>query len=72
MVTRTTFRQARDGLDRLCESVADEREIVIIARDDARDVALISAADLAAMMEMLHVLSLTRRGPVPELIGAPA
>jgi len=56
MITHITYTQARAKLAALCNAVADNREVVIIRRRGAEDVALVSAAELASLMETAHLL----------------
>ena len=56
MTTETTYTQARAILASLCDRVAATREPVIIRRRNAEDVALISAEELASLMETAHLL----------------
>ena len=56
MATETTYTQARAILASLCDRVAATREPVIIRRRNAEDVALISAQELASLMETAHLL----------------
>jgi antitoxin YefM len=56
MPTETTSTRLRENLAALLEQVVDEQETVIVRRKGARDVALISAAELAGLVETAHVL----------------
>ncbi|MEE2995278.1 MAG: type II toxin-antitoxin system Phd/YefM family antitoxin [Gemmatimonadota bacterium] len=56
MSIQTTYTQARAHLAKLCDEVSENREIVIISRRDAADVALIDATELADLMETSHLL----------------
>ncbi len=56
MITHITYTQARAKLAALCNAVADNREVVIIRRRGAEDVALVSAAELVSLMETAHLL----------------
>jgi antitoxin YefM len=56
MSDTTTYTQARAALATLCSRVAETGEPVIITRRGAEDVALISAAELASLMETAHLL----------------
>lgn len=53
---RTTYTRARASLASLCDQVASTRDPVIIQRRGAEDVALISAEELAGLMETAHLL----------------
>ncbi len=56
MMTYTTYTQARAKLAMLCDEVTANREVVIIRRRGAEDVALISVAELNSLMETAHLL----------------
>lgn len=56
MAIRTTYTQARANLAQLCDEVTDNREVVIIRRRGAEDVALVSASELAGLTETAHLL----------------
>ena len=56
MTTITTYTQARAALASLCDEVAATREPVIIRRRNAEDVALVSADELASLLETAHLL----------------
>tara|TARA_Y100001960_G_scaffold317206_1_gene385211 strand:- start:833 stop:1123 length:291 start_codon:yes stop_codon:yes gene_type:complete len=56
MTTITTYTQARAELASLCDEVASTREPVIIRRRNAEDVALVSADELASLLETAHLL----------------
>lgn len=56
MVTETTYTRARANLARLCDSAAADREVVIIRRRGAEDVALIAAAELRSLMECAYLM----------------
>ena len=45
MAEQFTYTQARANLAKLCDRVAEDREIIVIQRRDAEDVALISLAE---------------------------
>ncbi len=51
-----TLAEARATLATLCDRVAETREPVVIRRRGAQDVALISAEELASLMETAHLL----------------
>ena len=55
-MTRTSYTQARANLAALCDKVTDGREVVIIERRSASDVALIAADELAGLLETAHLL----------------
>lgn len=56
MPRETTYTQARANLASLCDDVATTREVVIIRRRGARDVALVAADELASLLETAHLL----------------
>jgi antitoxin YefM len=56
MPIQTTYTQARAQLATLLNQVTDNREVVIIQRRGADDVALIAADELAALLETAHLL----------------
>lgn len=56
MPIQTTYTRARANLAKLCDEVAKNQEIVIINRRGSRDVALVSAEELAGLMETAHLL----------------
>lgn len=56
MPTETTYTHARAHFASLCNDVASTREIVIIHRRKAEDVALVAAAELRSLMETAHLL----------------
>lgn len=56
MITQLTYTQARAKLAALFDKVINDREVVIIRRRGAEDVALISAAELTSLMETAYLL----------------
>jgi antitoxin YefM len=52
----TTYTDARARFAALCDHVASSREAVIIRRRSAEDVALVSADELASLLETAHLL----------------
>ncbi len=56
MPTETTYTHARAHLAALCDDVAATRDVVIIRRRGAEDVALVSAAELRCLVETAHLL----------------
>jgi antitoxin YefM len=52
----TTYTNLRDKLASVLDQVVDDREVVIVRRRGARDVALVSADELAGLMETAHLL----------------
>jgi antitoxin YefM len=56
MTIQTTYSQARAQLASLLDQVSDNREVVIIQRRGAEDVALIAADELTSLLETAHLL----------------
>ncbi len=56
MAIETTYTQARAHLASLLDKVTDDREVIIIQRRGAEDVALIAADELASLLETAHLL----------------
>ena len=56
MAIQTTYTQARANFASFCNKVANDREIVVINRRDAEDVALIAASELSSLLETAHLL----------------
>ncbi|HSK77285.1 MAG TPA: type II toxin-antitoxin system prevent-host-death family antitoxin [Thermoanaerobaculia bacterium] len=56
MAIQTTYTNARANLSKLCDEVTENREIVIISRRGAEDVALVAASELASLTETAHLL----------------
>ncbi|OFV79724.1 MAG: prevent-host-death protein, partial [Acidobacteria bacterium RBG_13_68_16] len=56
MASVTTYTQARATLAKLCSEVVQSREIVVIRRRGAEDVALVAADELRSLMETAHLL----------------
>ncbi|MBC8159683.1 MAG: type II toxin-antitoxin system prevent-host-death family antitoxin [Roseiflexaceae bacterium] len=56
MTIQTTYTQARANFAELLDSVTDDREIIIIQRRGAADVALIAADELQSLLETAHLL----------------
>jgi antitoxin YefM len=56
MTIQTTYTQARANLASLCKEVTENREVVIIHRRGAEDVALIAADELTSLLETAHLL----------------
>jgi antitoxin YefM len=57
MAVETTYSSLREKLASYLDQVTDDREVVIVRRRGARDVALISAHELAGLLETAHLLS---------------
>ncbi|GAB6096168.1 type II toxin-antitoxin system prevent-host-death family antitoxin [Desulfatiferula olefinivorans] len=56
MTIQTTYTNARANLASLLDDVTKKREIVIIQRRGSEDVALITADELAGLLESAHLL----------------
>lgn len=56
MTIQTTYSHARANLAGLWDEVTSNREIVIIQRRGAEDVALISVEELTSLLETVHLL----------------
>jgi antitoxin YefM len=56
MAIETTYTKARANFARLCGQATEDREIVIISRRGAEDVALIAADELSSLVETAHLL----------------
>lgn len=56
MPIQTTYTQARANLASLWDEVVQNREMVIIQRRGTEDVVLISADELAGLLETAHLL----------------
>jgi len=51
-----TYTQARANLAKLLDRVSSDKEIVIINRKNAENVALISEGELSSLLETVHLL----------------
>ncbi|MBI5896154.1 MAG: type II toxin-antitoxin system prevent-host-death family antitoxin [Desulfobacterales bacterium] len=56
MAIQTTYTHARANLASILDEVTKNREVVIIQRRGSEDVALITADELAGIMETAHLL----------------
>jgi antitoxin YefM len=56
MAIQTTYTHARAKLASILDEVTNNREVVIIQRRGSEDVALITADELAGIMETAHLL----------------
>lgn len=56
MPIETTYTHARAHLAELCRAAAEDREVVIIRRRSAEDVALIAVDELSSLLETAHLL----------------
>ena len=56
MSSQITYTKARANLAKLCNEVIANREIIIINRRGAEDVALVAASELSSLRETAHLL----------------
>lgn len=56
MATETTYTALRENLASYLDRVTDDREVVVVRRRGARDVAIIAADELAGFIETAHLL----------------
>lgn len=56
MALETTYSALRQKLAAYLDHVTDDREVVIVRRRGARDVALVPAEELASLTETAHLL----------------
>ncbi|MEX2261439.1 MAG: type II toxin-antitoxin system prevent-host-death family antitoxin [Bryobacteraceae bacterium] len=56
MATETTYTNLRAHLASVLDQVVDDREVVIVRRRDAKDVALVPADELGGLLETAHLL----------------
>ncbi len=56
MTVQATYTQARANLASLLDRVTANREVVVIQRRGAEDVAMISAAELDSLLETAYLL----------------
>lgn len=56
MAIQTTYTHARAKLASLLDEVTENREVVIIQRRGSEDVAMITADELAGILETVHLL----------------
>ncbi|MCL5019322.1 MAG: type II toxin-antitoxin system prevent-host-death family antitoxin [Patescibacteria group bacterium] len=56
MAIQTTYTKARANLAKLCNTVSEDKEIVLIKRRNAEDVALLSSSELSSLLETAHLL----------------
>lgn len=52
----TTYTRLRERLAAVLDQVSNDREVVIVRRRRAKDVALIPAEELSGLMETAHLL----------------
>jgi antitoxin YefM len=56
MAVETTYTALREKLAGFLDQVTDDREVVIVRRRGARDVALVAADELSSLMETAYLL----------------
>jgi len=56
MSIQTTYTDARARFSGLCDAATKDREVIIIRRRGAEDVALIAADELESLQETAHLL----------------
>jgi antitoxin YefM len=56
MAIDTTYTRLRENLASVLDQVSEDREVVIVRRRGAADVALIPADELSGLMETAHLL----------------
>ena len=56
MAVETTYTSLRERLAAVLDQVSNDREVVIVRRRRAKDVALIPAEELSSLMETAHLL----------------
>jgi len=56
MATETTYTALREKLASYLNQVTDDREVLIVRRRGARDVAIVPADELAGLIETAHLL----------------
>jgi antitoxin YefM len=56
MAMETTYTALRENLASYLDQVIDDREILLVKRRGARDVAIIAADELAGLVETAHLL----------------
>jgi antitoxin YefM len=56
MATETTYTALRENLASYLDRVVDDREVVVVKRRGARDVAIIAADELAGLEETAHLM----------------
>jgi antitoxin YefM len=56
MPIQTTYSRARNGLAKLLDQVAQEREVIVIHRKGGEAVAMIAASELESLLETAYLL----------------
>ncbi|WP_293027232.1 type II toxin-antitoxin system Phd/YefM family antitoxin [Moorena sp. SIO3I8] len=61
----TTYSQARANLASILDQVYDQREILVIKRDNQKNVALIAEDELSSILETIYLLPIARKCQAP-------
>jgi antitoxin YefM len=56
MAHRTSYTAARANFATLCNRAIENREVIMINRRGAEDVALVAASELSSLLETAHLL----------------
>jgi antitoxin YefM len=56
MPVETTYTSLRERLASVLDQVADDHDVVIVRRRNAKDVALVPAEELTSLLETAHLL----------------
>ena len=56
MAIHTTYSKARENFASLLSTASEDKEVIIINRRNAEDVALISVSELSSLLETAHLL----------------
>ena len=56
MPSQMTYAKAAANLAGLCDQVTSDRDVVVISRRGADDVALVAASELSGLLETAHLL----------------
>ena len=56
LAVETTYTSLRERLAAVLDQVANDREVVIVRRRGAKDVALVPAEELSGLLETAHLL----------------
>lgn len=56
MAIHTTYSKARKNFASLLSTASEDKEVIIINRRNAEDVALISSSELSSLLETAHLL----------------
>ncbi len=56
MAHRTSYTEARANFATLCNRAIENREVIMINRRGAEDVALVAADELSSLLETAHLL----------------